>query len=261
MKKRRLSPQNITMILIALIGMVGTVIAAYFAYRGNTAAAELTLRSALTREAEASLVPGKEPLIGKIRFASPTDPAALNPDLQWEAGSSEPSGYQLSEDGVRLTAGPFTWPNYPAIYYRAPFEGDFEVQVKLVFSSPISRLNTAQMAGLVILPRNARLVAGDSGFPADWAVASKFISDAGILVGCRGAWTDYSSDTVFLRVERKDDVWRCAYSENGDNWTRSVINLEADALSGRQLETGLFAYSDTADSITVEFSDWSLTRK
>lgn len=201
------------------------------------------------------------PFSGRIPFTSPVDSNALNMDLQWDAGSSELSLYTLSANVIYLTAGPHTWPNFPTIYYMQPIEGNFDVQVKIKFTPPEPKLLAAQMVGLAIRPINARLVVENSSFPMDWVVVAKYITDAGSLVGCRGSWVKYSLGTVYLRIERDNNIWRCAYSDNGINWTRHDVSVDSQSLSDKQLEIALFAYSDTNDAITVEFSDWFITRK
>jgi regulation of enolase protein 1 (concanavalin A-like superfamily) len=202
------------------------------------------------------------PFSGRILFTSPTGRVALSKYLNWEAGSSETSAFTLSSDAIYLTAGAHTWPNFPTINYSQPVEGDFDVQVKLNFKSPVQKLTTAQMAGLVIRPMDAHLFVGNSSFPTDWVVAAKYISDAGIQAGCRGSWATYDLDSVYLRLERANNIWQCAYSENGENWKwLNGGNLDSQELRYQQLEIGLFAYSDTADAITVEFSNWILTKK
>lgn len=203
------------------------------------------------------------PIPFSIPFSSLDEANVLNPDLQWDAGSSESSLYALSTstDTIRLTAGPHTWPNFPTISYKQPIEGNFDVQLKIVFGSPVSALSTTQSVGLLIRPVGARLVVGDESFPMDWVVAAKSITDAGTSVGCcRSTQPDYSLDTVYLKIERVGDIWRCAYSKNGQNWTWFNVDVDNRALRGK-LEVALFAYSATGESITAEFSDWHITRK
>ncbi len=204
------------------------------------------------------------PIPFSISFGSLDDANMLNPDLQWDAGSSEASLYTLSTstDTIRLTAGPHTWPNFPTISYKQPIGGNFDVQLKVVFGSPVSALSTTQSVGLLIRPIGARLVVGDESFPMDWVVAAKSITDAGTSVGCcRSTQPDYSLDTVYLKIERVGDIWRCAYSENGQNWTWFNVSVDSQSLHDKQLEVALFAYSATNEAITAEFSDWHIIRK
>ncbi|CAG1014828.1 hypothetical protein ANAEL_05092 [Anaerolineales bacterium] len=55
MSKRQLTSQNITTIIIAIIGMIGSVLVAYFAFRGNTAPIELAINATQTAEAKQNL--------------------------------------------------------------------------------------------------------------------------------------------------------------------------------------------------------------
>ena len=201
------------------------------------------------------------PFSGKISFISLDNPEELNANLQWDAGKSDLSVYTVFTDTIYLTAGPYTWPNFPTIYYKQPIEGDFEGQVRVNFRPPVSKIFSAQMVGLAARPLNARLVEGDSKFPMDWAVVSKNITNEGSLVGCRGSWVDYSLDVVYLRIEKNGNEWRCGYSRDGEHWTRLGASVDGQSLSGKQLEIALFAYSDTTDPITVEFSEWTIVRK
>ena len=73
------------------------------------------------------------------------------------------------------------------------------------------------MVGLLARPVNARLVQSETSFPQDRVATAKTVTDAGSLVGCRGSWDDYSSNVVYLMLEREAN-WRCAYSKNGENW-------------------------------------------
>ena len=59
MSKQRLSPQNITAIIVAAIGVIGSIAVSYFAFRGNTAPIELSISTTQTAEARltASAIP------------------------------------------------------------------------------------------------------------------------------------------------------------------------------------------------------------
>jgi hypothetical protein len=199
--------------------------------------------------------------LGIIPFNSALDSRKLDADLLWQPGNSELSGYTLSRDSLSLTAGPGTWPNFPEITYTRPLEGDFEVQVRLNFTPPSPELKTAQMVGFIIRPINTDLIEGDTQFPEDWAVAAKYLTDAGSLAGCRGGWADYDADIVYLKLARQDNHWRCAYSENGANWSELAIKIDDQSLSSKPLEMSLFAYSITKDAITVKFSEWHISQK
>ncbi len=201
------------------------------------------------------------PFSGQLTFNAPGEPAGLNPMLEWDAGSSEASSYRLTPGGLSLTAGPHTWPGFPLIRYREPIQGDFEVRVRLDFSPAALSLSTAQMVGLMARPAGARLVLGETGFPQDWAVASRYINDAGSLAGCRGSWVDYTAEAVHLKMERAAGRWRCAYSANSTNCTWLDVAGDARATGDEPVEIALFAYSDTGAALTARFSEWSITRK
>ena len=198
------------------------------------------------------------PSSGKISFASIENPNTLNTNLQWEAGSSNLSTYSLQGDEIVITAGPDTWPNFPMINYKPIINGDFSLSVKVSFVPDATILKTAQMAGMLVHPINTHLAQDDAEFPNDWLATSKYITDAGSLVGCRGAWMDYSSDTVFLKIARANNSWQCAYSSNGENWSYLDLSVNDAQLQNQQLAVSLFAYSNTDNAINVTFSDWEM---
>ncbi len=201
------------------------------------------------------------PVSEKISFNAPTTNAnSLNPILEWDAGSSALSHYAINTDALNLAADSHTWPFFPSIRYKSSLEGDFDVQARVVFTSPFQTVPTAQMAGIVVRPVGARLVMGDSEFPQNWIVVAKQIADAGRLVGCRGAWADYSSDVVYVRVKRTGDSWYCGYSDNGENWRWLAPRVDPSLSKDEPVEMALFAYSETDDKLSVEFSDWTIIR-
>ncbi len=208
-----------------------------------------------------ALIIKTRPVSEKISFTSPTTNAnSLNPILEWDAGSSALSHYAINTDALNLVADFHTWPFFPSIRYKSPLEGDFDVQARVVFTSPFQTVPTAQMAGIVVRPVGARLVTGDSEFPRNWIVAAKQIADAGRLVGCRGAWADYSIDVVYVRVKRTGNSWYCGYSDNDENWRWLAPRVDPSLSKDEPMEMALFAYSETDDKLSVEFSDWIITR-
>lgn len=202
--------------------------------------------------------PGSE----NIAFSSlpATNANSLNPMLEWDAGSSALSHYVINTDTLNLVADSHTWPFFPSIRYKLLIEGDFDVYARVVFTPPFKTVQTAQMAGIVVRPAGARLVLGDSSFPENWIVAAKQIVDVGRLVGCRGAWADYSSDVVYVRVKRTGDSWYCGYSDNDVNWRWLAPRIDSPLMKDGPVEIVLFVYSDTDDELSVEFSDWIITR-
>jgi hypothetical protein len=195
---------------------------------------------------------------GSIRFSSVLRPKILSPDLQWDGGSSEMSSYSIDGKMLNITAAAHTWPNFPMIQYKSTLTGDFSVTVKMTFVPDAPVIETAQMAGIVIHPINAHLAKSDDKFPNDWVAVSKNVTDAGSLVGCRGSWVDYSSDTVFLKIERLNHEWQCAYSNNGENWSYLNVLENGPRLQDQQFVVSLFAYSETDNAINVTFSDWQM---
>ncbi len=199
---------------------------------------------------------------GTIPFASPNDPKALNPNLQWERGQSSLSNYTLSPGMIELVAGPSSWPGIPTLSYRYPIKGGFDAQIGIVFNSFAPKLDaSAHVAGLMVRPTGARLVAGDETFPQDWLVNIRAVSDAGHSIGCRGGLGDYPSTMAFLRIERANNRWRCAYSENGENWNWAAPRLDEVKLFDQEVQVAVFAYSTNTESIKVQFKDWALSPK
>lgn len=195
---------------------------------------------------------------GNIEFSSLFRPQSLSSSLLWDAGGSEMSFWSIDGKVMSLTAGPHTWPNFPMVQYKPIIKGNFNVSVKMTFVPDAPVIKTAQMAGILIRPINAHLVQSDDKFPDNWIAVSKNVTDSGTLVGCRGSWADYSSDTVFLKIESVDGVWRCAYSTNVENWTYLNLVVNGAQMEKQQLIVSLFAYSDTDNAIKVTFSDWTI---
>jgi hypothetical protein len=196
------------------------------------------------------------------QFASSNNSKALNPVLRWDRGLSNVSGYNLYPDMIEIVAGPSTWPGMPTISYRNPINGDFEVQVKIVFGSSEPKLEgSAQGAGLMVRPVDDRLVLGDESFPLDWIVNIKAISDAGHGIGCRGFISDYPNDVAYLRIDRVGNSWRCAYSDNGEDWVWSEPKVDTPQLLDKAVEIALFAYSTNPDSVKALFQHLTLNIK
>ena len=195
----------------------------------------------------------------RLDFATSNDSTALNPKLHWDAGNSDLSSYTLDGGTLIMTAGPYTWPNFPMVSYDQPVTDNFSAQVKVIFAPEAQVLTTAQMVGLLVRPVNAHLVQSDDSFPQDWIATAKAVTDEGNLVGCRGSWEGNSSNTVYLILEREADSWKCAYSDNGKNWVWLNAAVDDLQLRGKQLVVSLFAYSITDHSITAEFSDWTIS--
>jgi len=195
---------------------------------------------------------------GSIRFSSVLRPKTLSSNLQWDGGGSEMSSYSIDGKIMSITAAAHTWPNFPMIQYKSTITGDFSIIVKMTFVPDASTIETAQMAGIVIHPVNAHLAQSNDKFPNDWVAVSKNVTDAGSLIGCRGSWVDFSSDTVFLKVERLNHAWQCAYSNNGENWSYLNVLENGPRLQDQQFVVSLFAYSETDNAIKVTFSDWQI---
>jgi hypothetical protein len=193
-----------------------------------------------------------------VPFVSNNDPTVLNPNLEWEAGNSGTDAYHFEGYLAEITAGSYTWPNFPIIHYKPIIDGNFSVSVKMTFVPDAPVIKTAQMAGILVHPLNVHLVQSDDKFPSDWIAVSKNVTDSGSLVGCRGSWVDYYSDTVFLKIERVNNSWQCAYSSNGENWSYLKVSVNNAQLQNQQFVVSLFAYSGTDNAINVTFSDWEI---
>jgi hypothetical protein len=185
---------------------------------------------------------------------------SLNPDLRWDAGSSELSTYiPYSEDTLELVAGQYTWPLFPTLIYRYSVQGDFSVQLEIDFTSAKPALPTAaQMAGILIRPVNDQLVLTDERFPDDWVVNRKSIADTGHGIGCRGSTTDYDASVAYLRIDKSGQTWRCAYSKNHQNWIWSEPKVDVSLIQSPAVEIVLFAYSSNEETVTAKFRNWMI---
>lgn len=189
---------------------------------------------------------------GPVTFASPDDPNALNSVFGWQPGGSEASTYDLSMHPGELTliAGPRTdlWSNTntaPLVAY--PYTGDFEAQVKVVFTPEGSNW---KIAGLGV-----RSVQN----PLNWIRITKGLHQE-INVASGGGrnlnYTSYSNDTVYLRIKRQGPLFTLSYSSNGINW----IDLQKDYVfeMSDDVEIFLTVYSTSNEGAIVQFSDFSV---
>jgi len=197
---------------------------------------------------------------GNIQFGTGGNSGLLSKYLTWDMGSSPDSKYGISGDTIKITAGPSSWPFFPTISYLNPIHGDFDVQVEIGFDSTITSLeNAQQMAGLLLKPAGDRLVLGNEYFPDGWIANTSSLSNEGQSIGCRGHFVDYKSDWAYLRIQRKGNAIRCAYSSNNVNWIWISPDMGSAAFTeNSEFDIVLFAFSTNNQSVDVRFKNFSL---
>jgi regulation of enolase protein 1 (concanavalin A-like superfamily) len=156
---------------------------------------------------------------GPIPFSAPNEPSILNPVLGWQPGSSLANSYDLMyyPGALFLTAGTDTvqYAGYDdtAPYVTYNFEGDFDVQVKVVFS-PSQDTQAASLGVRSVQNRNTwlRISRYHFGGQIVWVVGNRNGSEL------RLNSVSYASDTVHFKIERRRFLFTLSYSTNGSNW-------------------------------------------
>jgi hypothetical protein len=197
---------------------------------------------------------------GIIQFGAQGNPKRLSEKFTWDAGSAQESKYAISADRIEITAGPYSWPFFPTVSYLYPVRGDFDVQVEIGFDPSVTKLENAQhMAGILVKPTGDRLVQGNESFPDTWIANTRSVSDQGQSIGCRGNFSDYGSNLAYLRVQRKGNSIRCAYSSNNENWIWiSPKTSTASFTENTEFDLVLFVFSTNLSPADVNFSNFSL---
>ncbi|BAY44129.1 hypothetical protein SAMD00079811_17230 [Scytonema sp. HK-05] len=193
----------------------------------------------------------------EIPFTSSPDSRDLNQKFfTWKRGSSSSSRYSLTPSGVlSITAGAGTdivgsINTAPLVTY--PFNGDFEVQVKVMFNSTINN----QRAGLGIRSTDAQ-----NNHLRIYKLENKRIEGYLNLQHKKQYPLNivpYEGETVYFRIRRQGRDISMFYSSNGSNWVSlGNENLEIP----QEVEIFLFVLSaNNPNTATAQFSDFVITR-
>ncbi len=202
-------------------------------------------------------------IAGIIPFSVSDNPEALNPVFGWQPGGSQANAYDLTMNPGALTliagSGTVQWENRdtaPLVAY--PVEGNFEAQVKVVFS-PVKDYQYAGIGIRSTQSHNSWLRIARS---ADSHVGGQSIYIIGDQQGraLRLSSSPYTDDTVWFKVERRGSLFTLSYSTNGNNW----IALEKDFVFEMSVDTEIFliVFSTPSDKGAVaQFYDFKVFPK
>jgi regulation of enolase protein 1 (concanavalin A-like superfamily) len=203
------------------------------------------------------------PSNGVVSFVSPNDPNQLNYGLGWQPGGSNANTYDLflNPGALTIIAGTGTdqWGNTdsaPLITY--PISGDFETQVKLLFTPNKS----IHIAGLGVRSSQAHNTWLRIGRHLDGNCGGDCVSVLGDQSGSpqRLKNTSYTSEVIWLKIERYGPLFTLSYSATGNNW----ITLEKDFVFDMSPDTEIFltAFSILSDNgVMAQFQDFIVIQR
>jgi regulation of enolase protein 1 (concanavalin A-like superfamily) len=157
-------------------------------------------------------------LNNQVHFESLNDPKRLNPDLKWISGEGAANFYRIDEKPLIIHAGNETNQyaeknTAPLVVY--PIRGDFTSQVAVDFT-PNQKY---QVAGIGVRSTQTNY---------SWVRISREINDDGNViafgVNSQAQFIDYNShpftsNKVYLRVERRGQKFFLSYSPDGSTWS------------------------------------------
>jgi regulation of enolase protein 1 (concanavalin A-like superfamily) len=141
----------------------------------------------------------------------------------------------------------------PLILY--PFKGNFEAEVKVVFS-PTQNYQIAGLGVRSAIDNNAYLRISRVIGLAGQGILMQSNTQGG---GFHGGFSPYADDTVYLKIERRGSLFNFFYSVDGGNW----VNLQKDYVFDMPAEVEIFliAYSTNNNGVIAQFSDFQVFGK
>jgi len=237
-------------IAVAIIGLIGTVAVALI-NRPPVPSVPTPTASLSTAIPVSTAVPNPS----HISFCSLGNPTALNSVFGWQPGVS--GSYNLSSNPCALTiiAGPskHQWASSneaPLLTY--PISGDFEAKVRVVFSPT----HDPELAGLGV--RSAY-------DPYTWLrITRTFDFNAHTISVLGDQKTNalrlkhdaYSSNTVYLEIERKSSNFSFYYSSDNNNW----IELQKNFVFDMDNDTEIFLTAMSNVGTNAQFYDFVLIK-
>ena len=276
MRKRRLSSQNITTIVVALLGAIGTIAVAYFAFRGNVAPIELAIIATQTAESRltaSAILPtlsitntlsiSEMPTLPSINSTNTSFPANIlfQDDFStnnngWRVGARNP---EFSEQNLELVNGQyqfgayfkedtFTWINIPNLSAKNFY---LSVETEVVQTAANSDL------GIAIMFRY-----GNHG-QSTYAIVFNNDSAFEFHVRNNGIWQRLykGSSNAFQLQEGSSNTFGLKFF--GQRFTayangQEIYTLEDSVLSGAG-EIGLGAHGQGGKSATIRFDNLLVT--
>jgi regulation of enolase protein 1 (concanavalin A-like superfamily) len=192
-----------------------------------------------------------------IPFTSPGDPSALNPVFGWQPGGAVGNGYDLTlypgEFSLIADANSHTGTPPMLIY---PFQGNFQVSVRLVFQSDGPAYQGAGIG----------LRAPQDQSEGDWVTILSYFTFQGLEIWSGLFYNEtnlgsvtYANSIVYLRMTKQGTLISAEYSTDGTNWvtlvSNSVISLP------NNVEVFLYAYSSNNEGVLARFSEFSIVTR
>ena len=203
--------------------------------------------------------PTPESVAKTILFVSPNQPEALNPIFVWQRGNSSLNTFNLGSqsNAVTLITDGHTdqWADLdtqPVISY--PIEGNFETQIKVVFS-PILGHEFAALGVRSSQDHLTWLRLGIGGIPEQLI---------GLDIDKQGQsgklkTSPYSESTVYFKITRQGSVFDFFYSPDGVSWITFQKGYVAEM--PRRMEIFLTVGSWGDGGASAEFYDFKVQSK
>jgi regulation of enolase protein 1 (concanavalin A-like superfamily) len=241
-----------TAIIVAVIGLIGTIIAAYLSFRASSKPFELAISATQTAETNLVVVstsastPSPTVQLETIVFWDSQNQDFLNSRFTWEPGNSLTNNYEQlsSPTSIRLIAGSQTdqWDeqdNAPKIIYST--RGNFEAVVKISFSEKSSH----ELCGLGIRSPFDKTI---------WVRFNKSHFSDGQSLGVSTS-SQYESqiitresfpvDIVYLKLQRLSSIVNAFYSVDGQNWSTAKQDIVFSLTEDVEIYLITAAWQDT----------------
>ena len=203
--------------------------------------------------------PTIEPRPEIIPFGSTGDPGILNGVLSWQQGNSAINAYETSTQSntVTLITDGHTdqWAELdtqPLIAY--PIEGNFETQVKVVFS-PSRGHEFAALGVRSVEDHLTWLRLGIGGIPEQ--LVGLDIDEQGLSGKVKTS--PYPDNTVYFKIERRGSVFDFYYGPDDVNWIPLQRGYVADTPGTMEIFLTVGSWGDGGAS--AQFYDFKLLRK
>ena len=209
--------------------------------------------------------PTAEPVAEIIPFGSPDKPNVLNTALRWQPGNSPVNTYNLTAPNVlTMIANGHTdqWAeldSQPVLFYS--LEGDFEAQVRVVFS-PMWGHELAALGVRSTQDHHTWLRLG--GVFAVFSEGSRPTQHIVLDIDDRGKGgkirtSPYPANSFYLKIKRHGSRFDFLYSSNAIDWTTLQGGYVADMPPSVEIFLTVGSWGDKG--ISAEFHDFTVLRQ